>query len=66
MALIELEIPEYPEIPHGHGLSFKKGIAAGLLKAVEDTEVPNGHEKSYRRGKVVGEKVLAEVGQRVM
>jgi len=27
MHKIELEIPE---IPHGHGLSFKKGVADGL------------------------------------
>lgn len=50
---IDLNIPD---IPHGHGLSFKKGIADGLLE--EDTNEGNYHEThgaSYNRGKEVGE-----------
>ncbi len=52
---IELDLSD---IPHGHGLSFKKGIADGLLD--EKTNEGNHHEThkaSYNRGKIVGEEM---------
>lgn len=60
---IELNIPD---IPHGHGLSFKKGVADGLLQ--EDTNEGNYHEThdaSYNRGKAVGENLRNLVAQQV-
>lgn len=46
MAKVSFEIPE---IPHGHGLSFKKGIADGLLdrRDHEDTHHET-HSLSYK------------------
>jgi len=52
MRKIELEIPE---IPHGHGLSFKKGIADGLLDNRDHEATPHEtHAASYQRGVEVG------------
>lgn len=40
-----------PDIPHGHGLSFKKGVSDGLLERNDYANgLPNGHDESYRRG----------------
>jgi len=52
MHKIELEIPE---IPHGHGLSFKKGISDGLLDNRDHEATPHEtHAASYQRGIEVG------------
>jgi len=52
MAIIKIEIQE---ISHGHGLSFKKGIADGLFKCNENEQkIPKSHLKSYERGLKVG------------
>ncbi len=49
---IELDIPA---IPHGHGLSFKKGIADGLLEnRSHEAEIDSTNHASYERGYVVG------------
>jgi hypothetical protein len=52
MKTIHLQIPE---IPHGHGLSFKKGIADGLLDSGEHAQTTHETNRaSYQRGKEVG------------
>lgn len=52
MHKIELEIPE---IPHGHGLSFKNGVADGLLDNRDHEAIPHEtHAASYQRGLEVG------------
>jgi hypothetical protein len=36
--------------PHGHGLSFKKGLTDGLFERIDYADsLPNGHDKSYKR-----------------
>lgn len=32
----EIDFNAIPEIPHGHGLSFKKGVSDGLLANATD------------------------------
>jgi len=55
-----------PEIPHGHGLSFKKGIVDGLLDGPDrENEMPNGHQQSYKRGKEVGIALNDEISKKV-
>jgi hypothetical protein len=52
MTTIQLEIPA---IPHGHGLSFKKGLADGLLENhLHESEPHSTHCASYKRGIDVG------------
>ena len=52
MATVQIEIPE---IPHGHGLSFKKGVADGLLDTrSHESEPHETHSASYERGITVG------------
>lgn len=39
------------DIPHGHGLSFKKGVSDGLLDCSDyANNLPDGHNGSYARG----------------
>lgn len=46
---------EIPEIPEGHGLSFKRGVADGLLDCREHEQEPHKtHSASYQRGFAVG------------
>lgn len=55
-----------PDIPHGHGLSHKKGISDGLLDANTFAHgLPNGHEQSYQRGRIEGEAQRRAIAQRV-
>ena len=60
MTTIQIAIPE---IPHGHGLSFKKGVADGLLDCRDHEETP--HTASYERGLVVGSELKREVAKLV-
>ncbi len=54
------------DIPHGHGLSHKKGISDGLLDRNSFAHVlPNGHQQSYLRGRTEGEALRQNVAQRV-
>lgn len=58
------------EIPHGHGLSFKRGIADGVLSnqnsAITAPEpIPNGHDKSYRDGFSLGVALAQQVAEKV-
>lgn len=63
MTTIQIEIPE---IPHGHGLSFKKGVADGLLECLTHEEtLHNTHSASYERGLLVGAELKREVAKLV-
>ena len=63
MTLVNLEIAT---IPHGHGLSFKKCIADGLLECRTHEEAPHEtHAASYQRGLQVGEVLRNEIAKRV-
>lgn len=63
MATIEITIPD---IPHGHGLSFKKGLADGLLESeLNKHTYHETHAASYRRGRDVGEVLKQEVAKHV-
>ena len=54
------------EIPHGHGLSFKKGLADGLLESNHyENEFHNTHAHSYARGKVVGDELRERIAKLV-
>lgn len=57
---------EIPEIPHGHGLSFKKGVADGLLKTDgHKNSCHDTHLASYRRGYETGETLKKSISQKV-
>ncbi|WP_334108558.1 hypothetical protein [Methylobacillus sp.] len=46
---------DIPDIPHGHGLSFKRGVADGLLDTKEHESLPHDtHSASYQRGIALG------------
>ncbi len=54
------------EIPHGHGMSTKLGIADGLLEERKPKgEVPNGHDASYKRGVQIGTALRQEIANLV-
>lgn len=58
----ELKI-QIPEIPHGHGLSFKKGIADALLSTQNnEASCHVTHLASYHKGYEIGEILKTEVG----
>ena len=55
-------IIDLKEMPHGHGLSYKKGISDGILNKKEfEDKVPNGHDKSYKSGLEVGIKLKESI-----
>ena len=59
MTIITLEIPD---IPHGHGLSFKKGMADGLLGCPDHETTPHTtHAASYERGVEVGDDLKRQI-----
>ncbi|MHB9102435.1 MAG: hypothetical protein ACYC2E_13070 [Sulfuricella sp.] len=63
MATIRLDISE---IPHGHGLSFKKGVADGLLNCRDHEKTPHGtHAANYQRGLVVGAELKRQIAKLV-
>jgi hypothetical protein len=51
MTTVQLKIEE---IPHGHGASFKKGIASILVNSDFSENLPNGYKHSYERGQQIG------------
>ena len=54
------------EIPHGHGLSTKRGIADGLLEETRGQgDVPNGHDASYQRGVEIGKELKRQIADLV-
>ena len=63
MATIRIEVSE---IPHGHGLSFKKGVADGLLNCRDHEATCHGtHSASYQKGVEVGAELKAAVAKLV-
>ncbi len=55
-----------PDIPHGHGLSFKKGIADGLLECEDNQSTCHEtHAASYRRGHDAGAALKEEIAKYV-
>jgi len=60
---IEIEIPE--SLPHGHGASFKKGIADAILASAktELAHTPTGQDESRKKGVVVGEEIVEIVSR---
>ncbi len=55
-----------PEIPHGHGLSFKKGVVDGLLDTKQhENSCHATHAASYLRGYEVGGQLKDEVAKHV-
>jgi hypothetical protein len=51
-------------IPHGHGLSFKKGLADGLLDSNEHKSTTHEtHAASYRRGVDVGIEMKRKIAE---
>jgi hypothetical protein len=46
---------ELTDIPHGHGLSFKKGVADGLLRSRGHKKtIHPTHKATYERGHALG------------
>lgn len=55
------------ELPHGHGLSYKKGVSDGLLgeSKYENETSKLRHSASYKKGYELGEALKAEVASKV-
>ena len=54
------------DIPHGHGLSFKRGISDGLLDEQNHVgNIPNGHNRSYEKGKEFSKVLKDEILKKV-
>jgi hypothetical protein len=63
MYKIEIKIPK---IPHGHGLSFKRGVADGLLNNRDhEATIHETNVASYLRGVDVGSKLMQEIAKLV-
>jgi hypothetical protein len=63
MKYIELEVSE---IPHGHGLSFKRGVADGLLNCQDHEDMPHKtHTASYQRGVAIGIELRSKIALEV-
>lgn len=55
-----------PKIPHGHGLSFKKGLADGILGVNEHAgSIHETHSASYHRGYAVGVALKEDIARLV-
>jgi len=54
------------QIPHGHGLSFKRGCSDGLLKKEDFKEgLPNGHQVAYQRGVDLGKELQKNIALKI-
>lgn len=63
MRTIQIDIPD---IPHGHGMSFKRGVADGLLDCREHEEaISKTNSASYKRGLAVGEELKSKIAKLV-
>ncbi len=63
MDKIEIVIPD---IPHGHGLSFKKGVADGILDSfAHELTCHETHKASYLRGCEVGKTLRNEIAKKI-
>lgn len=55
-----------PEISEGRGLSYKKGVADGLLDEERfKNDTPDGHDKAYRDGLLYGQQLKEEIAKKV-
>lgn len=55
-----------PEISEGRGLSYKKGVADGLLDEERfRNNLPDGHDKAYRDGLLCGQQLKEEIAKKV-
>ena len=62
----EIDLNMIPEIPHGHGLSFKKGISDALLDNESPREnIHETHRATYNRGLNFGLTLKQRIGQKV-
>lgn len=63
MAKIEIDIPV---IPHGHGMSFKRGIADGMLEtSIHKHECHETHIATYQKGIKIGQLLIEAVADHV-
>lgn len=63
MSKVEIDIPV---IPHGHGMSFKRGVADGILGAsVHKQECHETHIASYQKGLQIGKSLIDTVADHV-
>lgn len=54
------------DIPHGHGLSYKKGVSDGLLDRYDyETSIHETHRASYRRGREFGTMLRSMIAEKV-
>ena len=57
---------ELSDIPHGHGLSFKKGVSDGVLDSKENQKsIHETHLASYRKGLIFGEELKSKIAKHV-
>lgn len=57
---------EIPEIPHGHGLSFKRGVADALLETESHKNTCHGtHAASYLKGYKIGGNLKELIAKKV-
>lgn len=53
---------DLPELPHGHGLSFKRGVVDGLIETLQhEDELPPTHRHSYNLGTNFGQELRAMI-----
>lgn len=61
----EIQI-QISEIPHGHGLSFKKGVSDALLgNRDHENSCHETHSASYQRGYEFGEELVSQIASQV-
>lgn len=54
------------DIPHGHGLSHKRGVSDGLLGRTDyEADVHETNRASYKRGLQEGKNLQQEIAARV-
>ena len=57
-------IIDIQEIPHGHGRSFRRGVADGLLEeTIHESESHSTHSASYQIGVLFGENLKLEISK---
>ncbi len=65
MLTVNLSI-DFDEIPHGHGLSFKRGVSDGLLGEDDfESKVDITHRASYRRGVTMGQNLKETIAKTI-
>lgn len=63
VSFIKLEVSD---IPHGHGLSFKRGVSDGLLEHnLFQNDIHSTNLHSYKRGLAVGQELKKQIANKV-